>query len=84
MVKVKLFATLRDIAGKKKIEIKGVKNICELLSYLYEKYGDEFRKEMEEKNMILVNGYNILDLDEYEAKISDGDETAIFPPVGGG
>ncbi len=84
MVHIKFFATLRDITGKKDIEVHGVKNIRELLEQLYEKYGDEFRREIEDKNMILVNGHNILDLEEYETKISDKDEIAIFPPAGGG
>ncbi len=84
MVRVKLFATLRDITGKREIEIHGVSTVAELLERLYALYGDDFRREIEGKNMILVNGRNILDGDGYETKLSDGDEVAIFPPVGGG
>ena len=84
MVRVKFFATLRDITGLREIEVKGVGNIRELLNILYEKFGDKFKREIEEKNMILVNGHNILDLEGYDTKIDEGDEVAIFPPVGGG
>ncbi len=84
MAQVKFFATLRDITGKREMEIKNVKNVAELLQHLYEMFGDEFRKEIEERNMILVNGKNILDLDGYETKIKEKDEISIFPPAGGG
>ncbi len=84
MVRVKFFATLRDITEKREIEIHGIKNIKELLEYLYNRYGKKFKKEIEEKNMILVNGHNILDMEGYTTEINDEDEIAIFPPVGGG
>jgi len=84
MVRVKFFATLREITGKKEIEIKGVNSVRELLDLLFKMYGDEFRKEIEKKNMILVNGRNILDMNGYETRISEDDEIAIFPPAGGG
>jgi len=84
MSRVKFFATLRDITGVREINVEGVKNIKELLEILYSRYGERFRKEMERKNMILVNGRNILDLQGYETKIEEEDEISIFPPVGGG
>jgi molybdopterin synthase sulfur carrier subunit len=84
MVRVKFFATLRDITGRREIEVHGIRNIHELLEHLYEKYGEEFRKEIEDKNMILVNGRNMLDLNGYDTEISENDEIAIFPPAGGG
>ncbi len=84
MVRVKFFATLRDITGKREMEIKNVKNVAELLQRLYEMFGDEFRKEIERRNMILVNGKNILDMDGYETEIKEEDEISIFPPAGGG
>ncbi|MCD6276197.1 MAG: MoaD family protein [Thermoplasmata archaeon] len=84
MSRVKFFATLRDITGVREINVEGVKNIKELLEILYSRYGERFRKEMERKNMILVNGRNVLDLQGYETKIEEEDEISIFPPVGGG
>lgn len=84
MVQVKFFATLRDITGKREIEIKDVRRVSELLEELYRIFGDEFREEIEERNMILVNGKNILDLDGYKTEINDEDVISIFPPAGGG
>ncbi len=84
MVRVKFFATLREVTGKREMEIKNVKNVAELLHCLYEIFGDEFRKEIEGRNMILVNGRNILDMDGYETEIGENDEISIFPPAGGG
>ena len=75
---------LRDITGEREMEIKNVKNVAELLHRLYEIFGDEFRKEIKERNMILVNGKNILDMDGYETEIKDEDIVSIFPPAGGG
>jgi molybdopterin synthase sulfur carrier subunit len=84
MPKVKFFATLRDITGVREIEIKGIGNVRELLEVLYRKYGERFKKEIEKKNMILVNGRNILDLQGYDTEIGEDDIISIFPPVGGG
>ncbi len=84
MVIVKFFATLRDITGKREIEIKNVKNVGELLHRLYEIFGDEFKNEVEGRNMILVNGRNILDMDGYKTEIKDEDIVSVFPPAGGG
>ncbi len=84
MVRVKFFATLRDITGVREIEIEGAGTVGELLELLYETFGEEFRKEIEEKNMILVNGRNILHLKGYDTKIEEIDEISIFPPAGGG
>ncbi len=84
MVRVKFFATLRDITGVREMEIEGVSSVEELLDALYEKFGEKFRKEIEEKNMILVNGRNILHLKGYDTKIEEIDEISIFPPAGGG
>jgi len=84
MPRVKFFATLREITGLRETEVKGVENVRELLEVLYERFGDKFKKEIEYRNMILVNGRNILDLQGYDTEIGEDDEIAIFPPAGGG
>ena len=84
MVKVKFFATLREIAGRREIEVSGVSTVGELLNALYKNFGESFREEIEDKNMILVNGKNILDMDGYDTPLEEGDEVSIFPPAGGG
>ncbi|AIF70185.1 hypothetical protein PAP_09025 [Palaeococcus pacificus DY20341] len=84
MVRVKFFATLRSIAGKREVEIKGVKTVGELLEKLYAEFGEEFKNEIEERRMILVNGKNIDHLNGLDTELSDGDIVSIFPPAGGG
>ena len=84
MARVKFFATLRDITGKREMYIKNVKTVGELLRVLYEIFGEEFKKEIEGKNMILVNGRNILDLEGYKTEIKEEDVVSVFPPAGGG
>ena len=90
-IKVKLFADLREIVGKKEINASA-KNVGELLYYLGEKY-DKLEEELfkgkglEEKCKflnILVNGRNIELLDGLQTKLSEEDKIAIFPPIGGG
>ncbi|MFX1507758.1 MAG: MoaD/ThiS family protein [Promethearchaeota archaeon] len=79
MVKVKLFATLRDY-GPKGVELgksfsvtleEGV-TVATLLEML--------KIPNKEAKIIMINGNN----SEVEDKIIEGDTIAIFPPVGGG
>ncbi len=84
MVRIKFFATLREITGKKEMEMHGVSDVAELLDALYRLFGEEFRDELRERSMILVNGKNILDGDGLQTKLSEEDEVSIFPPAGGG
>lgn len=84
MARIKFFATLREITGTRETNVEGVRNVKELLELLYNKYGERFRREIEGRNMILVNGRNILDLEGYSTPLKEDDEVAIFPPVGGG
>jgi len=84
MVRVKFFATLRDITGKKETEVHGVANVAELLSELEREFGPEFKKELEGRSMILVNGKNVLDGDGLKTNLNEEDTVSLFPPVGGG
>ena len=84
MVRVKFFATLRSIAGRREVEIKGIKTVGELLEKLYAEFGEEFKNEIEERRMILVNGKNIDHLNGLNTELSEGDVVSIFPPAGGG
>jgi len=84
MVRVKFFATLRSIAGRREVEIKGIKTVGELLEKLYAEFGEEFKNEIEERRMILVNGKNIDHLNGLNTELSEGDVVNIFPPAGGG
>jgi len=83
MPKVKFFATLREITGKREEIIEG-NNVKEVLNALYKEYGEEFKKELKERSMILVNGKNIEHLEGMETKVREEDTISIFPPAGGG
>ncbi|ACS34414.1 MoaD/ThiS family protein [Thermococcus gammatolerans] len=83
MVKVKVFATLIDIVGKRMLEIGGVKTVGELLDELDRRFPG-VKKELEDGYLILVNGKNIEHLQGLETPISDDDTVSVFPPAGGG
>ncbi len=83
MPKVKFFATLREITGKREEIIKG-DTVEDVLNTLYREYGEEFRKELRERSMILVNGKNIKHLEGLKTKVREEDTISIFPPAGGG
>ena len=80
---VKLFATLIEFTGKRKLEIKGPKTVGELLDRLDELYPG-FKRQLEKGYMILVNGKNIEHLQGLDTPLSDDDTVSIFPPAGGG
>jgi len=84
MVRVKLFANLREVAGKKEIEIDA-KDIEELVDKLIENYPEI--KELisrEDYLHIMVNGIHINSLQQFKTKLNENDKVAIFPPVSGG
>jgi molybdopterin synthase sulfur carrier subunit len=90
-VKVKLFATFRELAKKSEvqIELEDKSNLRDLLSSLCASYpglGKELFQESELSKQVIVlkNGRNIIFLDKLKTKLANGDEIAIFPPLGGG
>ena len=80
---VKLFATLIEFTGKRKLEISGPKTVGGLLNEL-DRMFPGFKKELEQGYIILVNGKNIEHLKGLDTPLSDGDTVSIFPPAGGG
>jgi len=92
-IKVKFFTSLREITGKKEIEIRSSSDITveELLAHLSKKYGREFieyiydeKGNVQKYIQILINGRGIDVMQGFETKLKEGDTVAIFPPVGGG
>ncbi len=93
-MKVKFYATFREIIGRKEVEVHGVKTVRELIDHLAEKYSPDIKKQLLETprvderkpidGMVLVNGHNVLHLKGLETELHDGDEIHIFPPAGGG
>ncbi|MFW9807284.1 MAG: ubiquitin-like small modifier protein 1 [Candidatus Thorarchaeota archaeon] len=90
-VLVKFFATVREITGVKSIEVEA-ENIRELLHFLAQTYGSNFRDtvlnndtgELKQFFSCMVNGRRIELLDGYDTVLKDNDSIALFPPVGGG
>ncbi|MBN1133337.1 MAG: MoaD/ThiS family protein [Methanosarcinaceae archaeon] len=91
-VKIKLFANLRENAGKSELIVPGdtvldaLKMLTESFPLLKEMI---FENECEEPELcgyinVFVNGNSIHHLDGLTTKLSENDEIAIFPPVSGG
>jgi len=94
-VRVKLFATFRDIAGGQGVvDVRlsreaTVKNLIEELSKLFGKEIENLLLDpktgsLKSFNNVLVNGHNVKLLQELRTKLDNGDTVAFFPPVGGG
>ncbi len=92
-VTIKFFTSLREITGNKMVnlELKNLISVEQLLSLLFEKYGQEFRDyvynqegKVQDFLSFLVNGKNINNLEGFSTILKEGDIIAILPPVGGG
>ncbi len=92
MVKVKLFANLREVAGGKRIvecDLPGPVSTTELMQRLSDEYGEKARDllfsddgTVRESILVMRNGQMVRDRDE--KAISSGDEVAVLLPVAGG
>ncbi len=88
-VKVKLYATLKEIIGKDTvfIEAKTVKEAIDNLIKLYPELSNVIigeNGELKDDYIYLVNGRNIVFLQKKDTPLKEGDKLTIFPPVGGG
>lgn len=93
-VKVKLFTTLRELAGSSEIEIKvsddgTIRDLIEKVAsslgeeafnYLYCRDG----RMIDPSIRFLVNGIDVQNLIGFETMLHEGDVVAIIPPIGGG
>jgi len=92
MVKVKLFANLREAAGGRRTvecEFGGQVSSAELMQRLVEDFGENARRllltedgTVRENILVMRNGEMVRDRDE--KAISPGDEVAVLLPVAGG
>lgn len=93
-ISVRLFTTLRELAGRGeetlKFNVTGV-TVKDVLDELVRRHGQEFKDylydsggRVREYLQLLVNGKSISLLEETHTKLKEGDKVAIVPPVGGG
>lgn len=91
-MKVKFFATYRDITRKKEEDVPASPDVWALLLDLGERYGTAFRAklftldgtEIGEDTIILVNGRNIFHLGGKNTPLTETDVVSVFPVVAGG
>ena len=94
-VRVRFFGTLRELAGKKEIDLdleshKDPIVVRDVVEALGKVVGEDFSQKIFDlwkqysSLLILVNGVNIRLLKEFDTAVKDGDEIAIFPPGAGG
>lgn len=78
MIKVRLFAALRELAGAGEVEAGG-RTVDDIARSLGERYGERFSSIVEVSSFV-VNGERA----DRGTPIAEGDEVAILPPVSGG
>ena len=91
-MKVRLFATLRQVVGAKEVEVdlKGgetVRHALERLVRLHPNLKDQIfdeRGDLQRSIIILLEGRNIRLEEGVDTVLGEDDYLAIFPPVAGG
>ena len=92
-IKIMFLSTLADIIGETEISISisENKNISQLLTVLFSKFGRIFRKTIADSNenlnkyiIISLNGKDIRSLDNLNTFIHHGDVVSFLPAIAGG
>lgn len=91
MVEVKFLARFRDITGERSLNIEHNGKIADLIDILTEKYGNEFKDALFDKEdhlrdymKILLNGEDVGANGGLEAEVGGDDEVVIFQTIAGG
>ncbi|MCS7117123.1 MAG: ubiquitin-like small modifier protein 1 [Nitrososphaerota archaeon] len=92
-IRVKYFAQMRDITGRKEDVINLTKGstVKDALNELCKIFGDNMKRylfknggQLREELQVLVNGLSIDSSNLCKKSLSNGDTLVIIPPVGGG
>ena len=78
MVRVRLFASLRELADASRVEASGT-SVGEIVDALSERYGERFAS-IAAVGTFVVNGERAT----RATPVAEGDEVALLPPVSGG
>ena len=78
MVKVRLFAALREIAGASEVEADG-RSAGDVVDVLSSRYGERFT-QIAAVGSVVVNGERAT----RSTPVAAGDQVALLPPVSGG
>ena len=91
-MKVKFFATYRDVTSCKETDIPAPVDVWSMLALLGDRYGEPIRLMLyapdgagiSENAIILVNGRSIAHLDDKDTPLREADVVCVFPMVAGG
>jgi MoaD family protein len=78
IVKVRLFAALRELAGASEVEAEGL-SAGDVVDVLSERFGERFA-QIAAVGSLVVNGERA----SRSTPVAAGDEVALLPPVSGG
>jgi molybdopterin synthase sulfur carrier subunit len=78
LVRVRLFAVLRDLAGSNQVEVEGA-TVAEVVDALSARYGERFER-VARAGSVVVDGERA----DPSTALSGVKEVALLPPVSGG
>jgi len=80
--KVRYYASLRQVAGRREdeFEVGTVKEMLDAVSKAYDGKLDRYLKI----STVLVNGKNVIHIKGRKTRLEPDDVVSIFPPMGGG
>jgi MoaD family protein len=78
LVRVRLFAALRDLAGQSLVEAEGA-TVAEVVNALSARYGERFER-VARAGSAVVDGERA----EPSTPLAGGQEVALLPPMSGG